>query len=94
MFRLLGGGVPGDLVGLPRSQLALLPGTSHEGVLDRVDWLSSMILAFRGVDDRGLRRCQAASAFPPSGTADDRKRSDSGSIPEPRVKAEAAPLRS
>jgi pimeloyl-ACP methyl ester carboxylesterase len=46
MFRLLGGGVPGDLVGLPRSQLALLPGTSHEGVLDRVDWLSSMILTF------------------------------------------------
>jgi pimeloyl-ACP methyl ester carboxylesterase len=46
MFRLLGGGVPGDLVGIPQSQLALLPGTTHEGVLDRVDWLSSMILAF------------------------------------------------
>jgi pimeloyl-ACP methyl ester carboxylesterase len=46
MFRLLGGGVPGGLVELPPSQLALLPGTSHEGVLDRVDWLSSMILAF------------------------------------------------
>jgi pimeloyl-ACP methyl ester carboxylesterase len=46
MFRLLGGGVPGDLVGVPQSQLALLPGTSHEGLLDRVDWLSSMILAF------------------------------------------------
>src|SRR5438309_2387131 len=26
MFRLLGGGVIGDLVGLPRSQLAVLPG--------------------------------------------------------------------
>ena len=46
MFRLLGGGVPGDLVGIPQAQLALLPGTTHEGVLDRVDWLSSMILAF------------------------------------------------
>jgi pimeloyl-ACP methyl ester carboxylesterase len=46
MFRLLGGGVPGDLVGIPQSQLALLPGTSHEGLLDRVDWLSSMILAY------------------------------------------------
>jgi pimeloyl-ACP methyl ester carboxylesterase len=46
MFRLLGGGVPGNLVGMPQSQLALLPGTTHEGVLDRVDWLSSMILAF------------------------------------------------
>jgi pimeloyl-ACP methyl ester carboxylesterase len=46
MFRLLGGGVPGDLVKLPRAQLAVLPGTSHVGMLDRVDWLSSMILAF------------------------------------------------
>jgi pimeloyl-ACP methyl ester carboxylesterase len=46
MFRLFGGGVPGDLVGLPQAQLAVLPGTSHVGVLDRVDWLASMILAF------------------------------------------------
>jgi pimeloyl-ACP methyl ester carboxylesterase len=46
MFRLLGGGVPGDLVGIPRAQLGVLPGTSHEGVLDRVDWLASMIVAF------------------------------------------------
>ena len=27
MFRLLGGGVPGDLTGLPKSQLAILPAT-------------------------------------------------------------------
>jgi len=46
MFRLLGGGVPGDLVGLPRAWLALLPGTTHEGLLNRVDWLSSMIVEF------------------------------------------------
>jgi pimeloyl-ACP methyl ester carboxylesterase len=46
MFRLLGGGVPGDLLDMPTSQLAVLPGTSHEGVLDRVDWLSSMIVEF------------------------------------------------
>jgi pimeloyl-ACP methyl ester carboxylesterase len=46
MFRLLGGGVPGDLAGLPRAQLAILPGTTHEGMLDRVDWLSSMIIEF------------------------------------------------
>jgi pimeloyl-ACP methyl ester carboxylesterase len=46
LFRLLGGGVPGDLVGIPRAQLAVLPGTSHEGVLDRVDWLRSMIIEF------------------------------------------------
>ena len=48
MFRLLGGGVIGDLAGLPASQLAVLLGTSHIGLLDRVDWLQSMILAFLG----------------------------------------------
>jgi len=48
MFRLLGGGVPGDLVGNPPSQLAVLPGTSHTGVLERVDWLASMIVSFIG----------------------------------------------
>jgi pimeloyl-ACP methyl ester carboxylesterase len=44
MFRLLGGGVPGDQE--PKAQLAILPGTSHEGMLDRVEWLSTMIGAF------------------------------------------------
>jgi pimeloyl-ACP methyl ester carboxylesterase len=29
MFRLFGGGVAGDVVGLPRAQLAILPGTTH-----------------------------------------------------------------
>jgi len=28
------------------AQLALLPGTTHEGLLDRVEWLSSMITRF------------------------------------------------
>ena len=47
MFRLLGGGVFGDTpAGLPNSQLAILPGTSHVGVAGRVDWLSSMINEF------------------------------------------------
>jgi pimeloyl-ACP methyl ester carboxylesterase len=48
LFRLLGGGVPGDLVGLPRAQLTVLPGTTHVGVLERISWLSSMILGFLG----------------------------------------------
>ncbi|MGE5291848.1 MAG: alpha/beta fold hydrolase [Micromonosporaceae bacterium] len=51
MFRLLGGGVVGDLAGLPASQLAVLPGTSHVGLLDRVDWLQSMILEFLGLPE-------------------------------------------
>jgi pimeloyl-ACP methyl ester carboxylesterase len=50
MFRLLGGGVPGDLVGVPPSQLAILPGTTHVGMLDQVDWLHSMIERFLAGD--------------------------------------------
>jgi pimeloyl-ACP methyl ester carboxylesterase len=46
MFRLLGGGVVGDLVGLPRSQLAVLPGTTHVTLVDHADWLASMISEF------------------------------------------------
>lgn len=46
MFRLLGGGVVGDLAGLPRSQLAVLPGTTHVTLVDRSDWLISMITEF------------------------------------------------
>src|SRR5437868_9215071 len=46
MFRLLGGGVVGDLVGLPRSQLAVLPGTTHVTFTDRAEWLTSMITEF------------------------------------------------
>jgi len=45
MFRLLGGGVPGDLHGLPRSQLAVLPGTTHIALVDRSEWLVTMIVA-------------------------------------------------
>ena len=50
-FRLLGGGVMGDLAGLPKSRLAVLPGTTHfippgSGILDRADWLLSMIPPF------------------------------------------------
>lgn len=51
LFRLLGGGVMGDLAGLPKSQLAVLPGTTHfippgSAVLDRADWLLSIIPPF------------------------------------------------
>lgn len=47
MFRLLGGGVFGDMpAGLPNSQLAILPGTSHVSLVYRADLLLSMIPAF------------------------------------------------
>ena len=44
LFRLFGGGVAGDAVGLPASQLAILPGTTHITLVHRADWLVSMIL--------------------------------------------------
>jgi pimeloyl-ACP methyl ester carboxylesterase len=46
MFRLLGGGVAGDLVGLPNSRLAILPGTTHVTVMNRSDWIVSMVEEF------------------------------------------------
>lgn len=51
MFRLLGGGAMGDLAGLPKSQLVVLPGTAHfvppgSGILDRAEWLLAMVPAF------------------------------------------------
>ncbi len=46
MFRLLGGAVPGDLVGLPRSQLGFLPGTTHVTLITKTDWLVSMAQEF------------------------------------------------
>lgn len=47
MFRLLGGGVIGDLAGLPNSRLAVLPGTTHVTlVAQRAGWLAPMITDF------------------------------------------------
>jgi pimeloyl-ACP methyl ester carboxylesterase len=47
LFRLLGGGVPGDMVGLPPSQLAILPGITHQSItFDRSDLTLAMIDAF------------------------------------------------
>ena len=51
LFGLRGGGVMGDLAGMPASQLAVLPGTSHfippgVGLLDRTELLLAMIPPF------------------------------------------------
>jgi pimeloyl-ACP methyl ester carboxylesterase len=46
IFRLVGGGVDGDSAGLPASQLAVLPATTHLTIVDRADWLVSMISGF------------------------------------------------
>ena len=47
MFRLLGGGVFGDTpAGLPNSQLAILPGTSHVSLASRTELVIPMINSF------------------------------------------------
>ncbi|MFG1798031.1 alpha/beta fold hydrolase [Nocardia sp. NPDC049149] len=47
MFRLFGGGIMGDTpAGLPNSQLAILPGTSHITLVHRPELLLPMIPAF------------------------------------------------
>jgi pimeloyl-ACP methyl ester carboxylesterase len=48
LFRLLGGGVAGDMVGLPNSRLAVLPGTTHMTVVHHAEWLVSMVEDFLG----------------------------------------------
>jgi pimeloyl-ACP methyl ester carboxylesterase len=48
MFRLLGGGVIGDMMGMPKSQLAILPGTPHSRIMERANWLVPMIGEFLG----------------------------------------------
>jgi pimeloyl-ACP methyl ester carboxylesterase len=50
MFRLLGGGVFGDTpAGLPNSQLAVLPGTSHVSLVSRTELLIPIINSFLDV---------------------------------------------
>jgi pimeloyl-ACP methyl ester carboxylesterase len=46
MFRLRGGGVFGDIVGLPTLELAILPGTTHVGILDQADLLLTIVPRF------------------------------------------------
>jgi pimeloyl-ACP methyl ester carboxylesterase len=46
LFRAKGGGKMGDIYGLPKSRLAILPGTTHIGMMKRTDWLIPMITDF------------------------------------------------
>jgi pimeloyl-ACP methyl ester carboxylesterase len=50
LFRAKGGGKMGDLHGLPESRLAILPGTTHIGMMQRTDWLIPMIIDFLDSD--------------------------------------------
>jgi pimeloyl-ACP methyl ester carboxylesterase len=46
LFRLFGGGVMGDMVGLPDAQLAILPGTTHLTIAHRPDLVVPIVTAF------------------------------------------------
>lgn len=46
MYRLLGGNVFGDIAGLPRSQLAIIPGTTHVSLMMQTDWFLKNVPAF------------------------------------------------
>jgi pimeloyl-ACP methyl ester carboxylesterase len=50
LFRAKGGGKMGDLHGLPTSRLAIIPGTTHIGMMLRTDWLIPMITDFLDAD--------------------------------------------
>ncbi|KXF74845.1 oxidoreductase [Paramesorhizobium deserti] len=56
MFRLLGGGVMGDMgKPLPASRLAVMPATSHTAVIGQVDLLSAFIEPFlKGETPKGM----------------------------------------
>jgi pimeloyl-ACP methyl ester carboxylesterase len=56
MFRLLGGGVMGDMgKPLPASRLAILPATSHTAVITQVDLLQPLIAQFlKGQTPKGF----------------------------------------
>jgi hypothetical protein len=47
LFRLVGGGVPGDTLGLPEDRLVVLPATTHVGVaMTAPTWLVPTIAPF------------------------------------------------
>jgi uncharacterized protein YndB with AHSA1/START domain/pimeloyl-ACP methyl ester carboxylesterase len=46
LFRLRGGDVNGDFVGVPASHLAILPGTTHISIMDRTDILLPIVSTF------------------------------------------------
>jgi len=50
LFYAKGGGKMGDIHGLPKSRLAIIPGTTHIGMMERTDWLIPMITDFLDTD--------------------------------------------
>jgi pimeloyl-ACP methyl ester carboxylesterase len=50
LFRAKGGGKMGDMHGLPKSRLAIVPGTTHVGMMAHMNWIIPMIDDFLDSD--------------------------------------------
>ncbi len=50
LFRAKGGGKMGDIHGLPKSRLAIIPGTTHIGMMQHMNWIIPMINDFLDSD--------------------------------------------
>jgi|ADGO01.1.fsa_nt_gi hypothetical protein len=71
MFRLLGGGVMGDMgQPLPASRLAVMPATSHTAIINQPDLLYAFIEPFLKGERRKERSTRAGSAIHRLRTAD------------------------
>ena len=46
LFRAMGGGVFGDMAPMPAARLAVLPGTTHVGLISRAGWIAEMVTEF------------------------------------------------
>lgn len=46
MYRLKGGGKMGDMSGLGESRLAILPGSTHQSIIERTKWITEMVNEF------------------------------------------------
>lgn len=50
LFRAKGGGKMGDIHGMPTSRLAIIPGTTHIGMMQHMNWMLPMITDFLDAD--------------------------------------------
>jgi pimeloyl-ACP methyl ester carboxylesterase len=50
LFKAKGGGKMGDIYGLPKSRLAIIPGTTHIGMMLHADWWVPMVTDFLDSD--------------------------------------------
>ncbi|MEV4133826.1 alpha/beta fold hydrolase [Dactylosporangium sp. NPDC049742] len=64
MFRLLGGGVPGDICAMPRCRLAILPGTTHTSLPHRAGLLVPLVEEFLDEDLADVRTVPPSSDSP------------------------------